>query len=283
MKKIISILLASYVLLSFSSCQSIGSFLQEPKVSFRTVDLANINFQGVDLIARLDVENPNGFDIPFPEIDWELFINSASFVKGILNEGTSLKSRGTVTVDVPLSLTYTGLYDTFTSLLNTAEAGYKVALGVRFPLPVLDQKTYRLDFSGIIPMLQVPKLSFEGITVKNLGLQSFTFAANWAIENKNNFPLDIGEFVYNLTVNDASWAQGAIRNAPQIKANATTFIPLELSITSLPLITQIVDIVNRGTGVNFKSQGSMSLLGGSMGLDKFDLPFDLSGVTRLVR
>jgi LEA14-like dessication related protein len=158
-----------------------------------------------------------------------------------------------------------------------------VALGLRFPFPALDQKTYQLDFSGIIPMLQIPKLSFGGIAIKSFDLQRFDFTANWVVENKNNFSLNIGELVYNLTINDSSWAQGTIRNAPKINANAATLIPLDFSITSLPLIPQIIDIVNRGTAVNFKSQGNLNLSGDYPGLGKFDLPFDLSGVTRLLR
>jgi LEA14-like dessication related protein len=237
----------------------------------------------VDLIARLNVENPNPFDIPFPEIDWELFINDASFISGLLKDGASLKGRNTVAIDVPLSLTYTGLYDSFTSLLNTREAAYNIALGVRIPYPILDQKTYNLDFSGIIPMLQIPKVSFSGISVKNLGLSRFDFVANFEVENNNNFAMNISEFVYDFTVNNASWAQGSIANAPQLRSNAKTAIPLELSVSSLPLITQITDIVARGSNVNYQSHGNLRLGSDFPGLDRLDLPFNLSGATRLAR
>ena len=398
-----------FVILCFSTCQSIQSILQEPKVSVRSVDFKDINFNGVDLICRLDVENPNVFEIPFPDVDWELYINNASFIRGTLNSNTKLAGRGTVTVDVPFSVNYAGLYNTFSSLWNTSEAAYSVALGVRFPLPLLDNKTFhlahngniplfqipkihvgsfriaKLDFTGIemdwnlavenpnsftipfpnidweyavneqalirsslnetgnipaqsqsplniklnvlytdiiaalgslgnasevlsmmkmdtsfpipslenlknilempatIPILQIPELRFSGISIKNLGLQRFDFAVDWEVVNKNNFSLDISQFVYDLTVNNSSWAQGTIVNPPQIKANAATLIPLDISITSLPLITQIIDIMNRGGGVDYKSLGNLSLSSDFYGLEGFDLPFDLSGTTRLVR
>jgi LEA14-like dessication related protein len=372
------------------------------------VTLDKISFNGIDMLCRLDVENPNGFDIPFPEIDWELFINSASFVNGRLNNNTKLMSRRVVAVDVPFSVSYTELYNTFSSLWNTNEAAYKVALGLKFPLPLLDNKTYQLEYSGNIPMLQIPKihpgsfriakidfagveidcgftienpnsfaipfpninweyevngypliksslnerrdisalsqspgnirvslqyadlfavlgayrnrpevpstmlvgasfipsmehaqsalkmpgsipilqrpeLSFGGISIKNLGLQRLDLIANWEVENKNIFALDIGKFVYDLTVNNLSWAQGAIENPPQLKANAKTTIPVDISITALPLITQIIDIINRGGGINYESLVSLGIKGDYPGLDEIDLPFNLMGTTRLVR
>ena len=391
------------------SCQTISSIIQEPKVSVSSVDLDKINFNGIDMICRLNVENPNGFDIPFPEIDWQLYINANSFINGILKNDTRLKGNGTVTVDVPFSVTYTGLYNTFTSLLDSKEAAYQIALGLKFPLPLLDDKTYNLDWSGVIPLLQIPKiqnasyktgridfsgveqeweftvenpnvfpvpfpqldweyavndvpvlkssvsgngeiaalsntpitvktgvtyadllemlgslggssqlqslmnlntsfpipalenfsdvmkipgtfpvfhkpeLSFRGINIKNLALQRLEFVATWEIENKNDFALDIGNFNYNLLVNNSLWAQGTMDIPPQVKANSVTVIPLDITISSVALITQIIDIINRGSGVNFSSTGNFNFSGDLPGLDMLDLPFDLSGITRLIR
>ena len=407
MKKIISLFLICLIFLCGSSCQTIETILQEPRVSLASVDFGGINFQGVDLICRLNMENPNAFEIPFPEIDWELYINSASFVKGKLDNGTQLRSHGTTTVDVPLNLSYATLFDAFSSLWNTREAAYKLAFGIKFPVPLLENKTYQLDHSGNIPLLQIPKihpgsfriskvdftgveieygfavenpnsfaipfpnvdweyavnghplvtsslnengnisaqsqspgniklnilytdilgvpgslgnisevpsllkmnssfpvsslqnaanileipgnipilhmpeLAFRGISIKSLGFQRFEFVANWDIENKNSFPMDISEFVYDLTVNNSSWAQGTIVNAPQLKANTRTTIPLDIAITSVPVITQIIDIINRGGGVNFNSVGKLNLTSDFPGLDALVLPFDFSGTTRL--
>jgi LEA14-like dessication related protein len=411
MKRLFTIFLVSTIFcLWFSSCESLRAVLQEPRVSLRTVDLGGISFNGVDMIARLNVENPNSFDIPFPEIDWHVFINDNSFVSGTLTNDTRLRSRRTVTVDVPFSVSYSGLFNSIASLWGASEAGYHIALGIRFPLPIISGKTYNVDFSGVIPLLQVPRIqagsfstgridftgveqnwiftvenpnafpiplpdlnwnyavngvalvrggvvgagqidalsetpvnirvgvqyadilavlgtlanssqvsslmkldsnfnlpgmegltgfasslempsilpifhkpeiSFQGISIKNMALQRFEFVVSWEIDNKNDFPLDLSNFDYNLLVNNTQWAQGILSNPPRINAKSKTVIPLELSINSVALITQIIDIVNRGSPVNFRSQGNFNVQGG--GLERTGMPFDLSGVTRLLR
>jgi LEA14-like dessication related protein len=409
MKKMFSAFIISAVFcLWFSSCETLQGLLQEPKVSFRTVDLGSITFNGVDMIARLNVENPNAFDIPFPEIEWQLFINDNSFISGKLSNDTKLRSRRTVTVDVPFSVTYAGLFNSIASLWGAKEAAYHIALGIRFPLPVLDQKTYNLDFSGTIHLLQIPKIqagsfstgkidlngveqnwtftidnpnvfsipvpdlnynytvngiplirsgivvgtgliaassatpitvkvgvqyadiiallgslgsgtqlssmmkmdsifnipaleglvssfempailpvfhrpeiSFQGINIKNMGLLAIDLVLNWEIDNKNDFPLTLSNFDYSLMINNSSWAQGILATPPRVNARSKTVIPLEVTISSVTLVTQIVDIINRGASVNFSTKGSFNFQG--EGMERMGLPFDLSGLTRLLR
>ena len=146
-----------FLLIGLTTCQSfnsssLGSIFQEPKVLLNSVDIAGISLSGVDLIARVDVENPNGFSIPMPKIDWELFINSASFMQGVKENSETLGSRGKVTMDVPLRVSYDGLFRSFSSLIVAREAAYKLAMGLTFPIPIIENKVFHLDYSGLLPL-----------------------------------------------------------------------------------------------------------------------------------
>ena len=390
-----------------SSCSSLEGAVSAPVVTFNSVDIAGIGINGVDLIARIDVENPNAFNIPFPEVNWHVFINDNSFVRGIINEGTNLRGRRTVTVELPISVSYSGLFNSFVSLLGSSEAGYKIALDMRFPLPVISDLTYNLEFGGTIPLFQIPKisspsfrtgridfngieqnwavnienpnvfpipvpeynwqyevgdtpvisgrisqdseigalsqsavnfnvnmryadlisllgslgnasellsmmkmntalpfdlpdstlgdfefpaaipvfhtpeLSLRGINIRNMALQNLEFTVNWEVENKNSFPINISDFNYNLSVNGSRWAEGAMNNVPQVRANSSMVIPLDITITSVSLISQIIDIMNRGAGVNYTSDVDFNFSGSGSGAIK--LPFNLAGTTRLTR
>ena len=138
--------------LIFTTCQSLGSAIQEPKVLLNSVDIAGVSLSGVDLIARIDVENPNGFSIPLPKIAWELFINSASFMQGVKENNQNIGSNGKATLDVPLRVRYDGLFRSFSSLIAAREAAYKLDMGLTFPIPVLEKKVFHLDYSGVLPL-----------------------------------------------------------------------------------------------------------------------------------
>jgi LEA14-like dessication related protein len=150
--KLLPALLTLFVL---ASCQSFNSVIQEPKLSLASVDIAGVSLSGVDLIARINVENPNGFSIPMPKVDWELFINKAAFTQGLVKNDKTVPKNGTAIMDVPFSVSYEKLFGTFMSLLNMQnrrEAAYDLAMKINFPIPVIENKVYKLDHSGAIPL-----------------------------------------------------------------------------------------------------------------------------------
>ena len=401
-----------FMTIALTACQSINSNFQDPRLSLNSVEIVEITFNGINLIAQVDVENPNGFSIPMPKIDWELFINDSEdnsnvpLIKGVTESTQSLRSRRKITLDLPLSVTYDGLYRTFNTLLAAKEASYNLAMDITFPLPVIENKIYKIDFSGILPLLQLPNLrsgaveiqrmnyseivlacmvnvenpnlfpipfpkmdydyningisvlsisnvnggeiaagdagtanfnvriayadifriidaarntneidsslslaaglpisafdekknyldipgrlpilhkpeiSFQGITRRSLG-RTMEFVLSWEAENKNNFAFDIESFFYNFSVNDSLWAQGRMDNVPQIRAEGRTIIPLNVSISTPSIVAELVDILNRGSSVNYICTGSMSLLSGLPGHDIPELNLNLQGNTRI--
>ena len=285
--KIIRKVRTSFFLLAlvfiFSNCESLKVLIQEPKVSIKTVDIAGITMAGVDLIAHVEIENPNAISIPFPRVDWEIFINTASFIKGTVPNKQPLSAHEKVILDLPVSLTYEGLFRSFAALADAKETAYKIALGLGFTLPVLGEKTFHLDFSGLIPILQMPVMAFQNITARSAGSllnPVFEFVLNWEIDNKNNFALNIGEFVYDFRVNNRQLAQSRMNNPPRINANGKTVIPLTISIGAGAVATELLSIVSRGGSVEFSCTGNMSLLGDIPGL-RLDLPFSRSGSTQI--
>ena len=411
MNRIFFLLLAVLVL---SSCQSFRSVVEEPRVSLNSVSIAGISFSGVDLVVNVDVENPNNFSIPMPNIDWELFVNTASFVQGSLPNDKSIRRRATATLALPVSFTYEGLFRSFMSLIETKEAAYDIALGITFPIPLLTDKVFnlaysgvlplpqlpvlspgqvrisRVDFTGIeitsgvnvenpnafpipfpkldwdysvngipvirsnfagagdiaagaagaalitvsmayadifravetarnagearsnlllgfnpgdigfplaaldnnrgvqsilnipgtIPILQMPVLSFQGITRRALG-RTMEFTLNWEVDNRNNFAWDIAEFNYNFRVNNNQWAQGLMENPPRVRAGGRTLIPLNVTISAPAIVAELVTILNQGFAVDFTSTGNMSFLPDFPGLERINIPMDLSGSTRI--
>jgi LEA14-like dessication related protein len=397
-----------FFFLALTTCQSISSIIQEPKLSLKSVDIANINLSGIDLITHIDIENPNSFALPTPKIDWAVAINTNPFINGIFSGGKSINPREKVTVDFPINIPYDALYKTFTSLANNnKEAAYSIALGLSFPLPVLENKVFpfnfsgqiplpqlpkllsgtvgvaKMDFSGLtlacvanienpnnfpiplpkmnwdynvsgksllkssstkagqiaassagaanfeiniayadifsvmdslknatevkgnlllgadfsmpsvfdetkntlnipatIPILQMPAIAFQGITRKSLG-RTMEFDLALEVDNKNNFAFNLDNFLYDFKVNNSQWAQGQISNPPKVKASGKTLIPLTVSVSSTQIVAEIVDIINRGSSINYVCSGSTNFISDLPGLNIQNYLLDLQGSTRI--
>jgi LEA14-like dessication related protein len=229
------------------------------------------------------VENRGSLDIPFPDIDWELFINANSFIRGNNKFDGSIKARATNIMEVPFSLSYVDFFRTFQSLRGSSNADYKVTLGTNFNLPVIGDKRWQFEHEGEMPVIQVPSISFSGITLKNLSLSRVDFEIAWDIENNNSFAMNVKELSYNFMVNNSQWSTGRIPGSPQIPANRRTVVPMEFSISSLSVVREITEIVTRGTNITYACSGNLNLGTALPGLGDYQTPFNFSGTTRLSR
>jgi LEA14-like dessication related protein len=278
----------------FSTCQSLPNLISEPVVSFKGVTLTGISFDGADLTAVLNVENTNPFSIPVPEIDWELFIKDSSFLSGTIKSGDfSAKAAGvsggklaasSVTpVSIPFHVPYKGLYTAISTLLSANEAPYRVSVGVRFSLPVIREKTFKAEFSGVIPMLKVPALSFRGVKFNSLSLQKVEFVLTWAVENKNAFAIDLDTLGYSFSVNNSQWAKGAAPRRYSLAAGKTTEVPVTVTINSFSMITEIVGLAATGREVSYTCAGEAALRPDFPGLKVLSLPYNQTGSFNLRR
>jgi LEA14-like dessication related protein len=266
-----------------TTCETLKTIFREPLLTLHSAQINEITFTGIQVLCRINVDNPNPISIPFPDIDWEFYINANSFVKGRITANQSIGARRTTIVDVPVSFSYLEVYNTFASLKNNKQADYKVALAATFSLPVLGDKTWRFEHEGVFPVLQLPTLSFNGIRVKNFSLTKVDLELAWEVENPNNFAMNLKDLSYNLTVNNSRWVTGKVPGSPQISADRKTSIPLEISISNLTIVRDIIDIITKGTNVTFACTGNFSLGSSLPGLKDFSAPFNFDGNTRLSR
>jgi LEA14-like dessication related protein len=267
--------------LALTTCQTLGAVFKEPRFSLHSMNLTGISFTGLDLLCKVNVENPNPIDIPFPEINWELFVNTNSFIKGIIKNNNAIKSRNTTVVDIPLRMTYAELVNAVRSLRDAKEADYLISLGAKFNLPVLGGKIFHLKHEGTFPVLKVPSLSFRGINVQNISVNRLDFELNWEVENRNSFALDVKELAYGFAVNNSRWASGTVPGAPRVPPDTKVLIPLRFSINTLTMVKDITEIIARGTDVAYACGGNLNLGGGLPLLGDLKIPFNFTGTTKL--
>jgi LEA14-like dessication related protein len=269
-------------MLAFSTCQSfdLGSVIREPVFTVDSVDLTAVTFTGVNMTGKVMVNNPNAFDIPFPELDWELFINSNSFIKGTIKNDQVIGSKNTTRVDIPLSVSYEGIYNSFRSLRNAQDAVYILAVDAKLTIPVLGEKIYHFEVPGELPLAKAPVIDFKGISLKVLSLQRAEIELVWEVKNKNGFSLNIDEFDFEFAVNRSPWAKGLVQNSLTVRGNGKLLIPLTVSVYSLDMLREITDIASKRTNFAYTCKGTMGFSGDLPGLKRFSLPFDLSGSQR---
>ncbi|MDR0447987.1 MAG: LEA type 2 family protein [Treponema sp.] len=138
--------------ITLGTCQSFPGVISDPGISFDSVVIKGISFTGVDMIANIRIKNDNPITIPFPAIEWKLFVSNVSFLSGKINKDTKLPARDSTMVELPFTVGYEGLYRTVTALLTASDAPYRVEVAATFSIPVLGDKTFTASHSGTFPL-----------------------------------------------------------------------------------------------------------------------------------
>ena len=231
MKKLLVLLIAVCSLFSLSACKTLSGVFKEPVVSLHSVEVTNFNLNSVQLLCKVRVENHNAFNIPFPEIDWTVFINSNSFVSGTLKDGQQLGANSNTIVEVPVSLEYLGIFNTFRSLIGTKQANYRVALGIKIPLPVLSEKKWNFEHQGDIPLPQLLQIGRPSLRMENADTTRAIMTVSMSVTNPNPFELPVPVINYDYLLNRNSFIRGEINKDIKLAPNAATPITFQLIVT----------------------------------------------------
>jgi LEA14-like dessication related protein len=268
------------------TCSSMPALVKEPAVSFDSVSLKKIGFGGVDMVAKIKVENGNPFTIPLPDIDWELIVKDASFLKGKTAGGSKIAASSASFVEIPFTAPYKGLLSAASGLAGADEAPYTVKAGARFSsIPVIKNKRFATEFSGALPLLKAPALSFEKVEFTSKTPAKVEFVMNWLVENKNAFALRLDKLNYDFSVNKSSWAKGEAPQKFSIPAKKTARVPVTVSVSSASAIRDILAITASGKGASYTCSGEAALLpvlgnqAPSALTEALTLPFKFTGTT----
>jgi len=233
--------------LAFTTCETLNAVFKDPLLSLRSVELVNINFNGVELLCKVNVENPNAIEIPFPEVGWEFFVNTNSFVSGVIKNNERIRARRSTVVDVPVSLDFLGVFNTFASLKGSKQAEYKVALAAKFALPVLGDRVWNFEHDGVFPVLQMPKLSTPpSMKIDRIDFTKAQLLFTVNVENPNEFDLPSPKMAYDYLVNNNSVIKSTLVSSAPLAAAAVTPVVIALEVNYADLYRGFQALRNLG-------------------------------------
>ena len=173
-----------------------------PVVSFISSELADISYNGVQLLSKVRIENPNGVEIPFPKIDWKIFLDGNFFIDGVIENNQNIKPRETTIVEVPVTLNYLEVFDSFGPLKGRSQVDCKITLAVNFPVPAFEDRAWNFEHEGDIPLLQEPMFASPIMEVLKGDAATVELYVSVDIENPNVFELPEPRLIFNYEVYD---------------------------------------------------------------------------------
>ena len=232
------------IILALTTCKTLNTILQEPHISLHSVEMSKFDFNGAELLCKIQVENPNAVNIPFPEVGWELFLNNNSFINGVVKNSQRIRARETTLVEVPVRFNHFDLFKTFQSLMGDKQTAYKIALDTKFSIPVIGDKTWHFEHRGNIPLLQFLTLRAPSMRIDSMDLSKAEILVTANIENPNTIEMPKVKVTWDYLVNRNSFLKGSTETPGPLAASSVTPVNFRFSVNYADLYRSFQSLQN---------------------------------------
>jgi len=268
---------------SLISCAQLAKHTDtiKPTAKVTGARLVNINFEQVDLVFDLAVENKNPVSLKLAGLDYDLKIENQSLVSGTTAQAIKIKANSTSSVKIPITLKFDDLKKLPGELWNKDKITYQLLSKFNINLPLIGNYAIPVEKKGEFPVPKIPDIQIRDINVKNISFTSAELVARIEINNPNNFDIGVSNFNYQLNINQKNWGQGEISNNINIpkKGKGIVEVPLKLNIFSVG--KSAYDLVVNKKQVEYQLKGNATINTALELLKTYDMPLDISGTTSL--
>ena len=271
------------VAMLLSSCSALSDLtgkmaVERPEVSFVGAELTGLSFNAADFMFDLKIHNPNSLGIKMAGFDYDFLINGNSFFKGKQEEGIEIGAEGESTVQIPLSLNFVDLYQTFQDVRDQDVSTYQLNCGFSFDLPVLGVVTVPVSKTGEFPLLKLPTVNLDAIKLRRLSISGAELQLTVKLNNPNAFSMILEHLKYELEIDGRNWISGDAEQDTQVTEKGESLIDIPISIDFIEIGRSVVYRTLTGDkSLGYKFGGELDLATSIPLLDRVNLPFDRSG------
>mgnify|MGYP001828475199 FL=1 len=122
-----------------------------PRISIKGMKVQNLSFTTADVIAQIEIDNPNAFELALSNLNYQLNINQQEWGHGKVAETRNIPKKGSTVIDIPISLNLLSVGQTsYKMLLHKADMDYQLKGNVDVETGVEMMKAIKLplDVTG---------------------------------------------------------------------------------------------------------------------------------------
>lgn len=260
-----------------TSVDTIAKSLTKPTAEVTGVKLQNLSLDSATLLFDVKVTNPYAVSLPLVNVDYDLASEGEQILKGQADLQSTIPARKSATVSIPAEIGFLGLLRTLQHFSPGAIIPYEAALGLSVDAPGTGPIRLPVNTAGELPIPAVPKVKIDSIEWGQLSLNSAEGVVRLAIENQNEFPIDLSNLTYALNLGDVEVASATLRKSMSFAKEGgagTIEIPVSFKPSSLGLA---LFRMLGGSSAEYMFQGEMDVT-----TPYGELPLPVSSVGKLL-
>lgn len=231
----------------------------------------------------MQIKNPNALAVSLAGFDYDLQVAGQSFLSGDQAQNLRIEANGASMVQIPLTVKYQELLNTFKALKDQDSTQYKIAAGFKFDLPVLGPVRIPVSHTAYLPVVKIPSIKLGSLRLKKLGFTGADLDLKLDIDNPNAIGFVVNSLDYDFKINQQNWAKGATTNEMNIakKGKSTISIPVSLSFAQVG--STVYNILKGDNALDYNLTGDVGLKTSFPGFQAVKLPLNNAGKVKISR
>lgn len=125
-----------------------------PKISLNAIEIKSISLFGATLNCKMQMDNPNSFDLPFKRLDYNLKLGGTSFGKISNRPPEPVGKNSRAPLDFTFDVSFAQLGRSAYNLLQGANSDFKLDGGMIFDQPGNGERNVPFNLSGRVPLVR---------------------------------------------------------------------------------------------------------------------------------
>ena len=92
-----------------------------PVIKVNSVKIKNLSLTAAEVVAQVEIDNPNAFDLAFSDFDYQLDINQQNWGKGSISQRNNIPQKSKGTIEIPVKLNIMSMGQTAYQLLSNKQ------------------------------------------------------------------------------------------------------------------------------------------------------------------
>src|SRR6056297_430391 len=255
MTKFLSALLLLFFITGCAALKDLAN-IQKPSLEYSNIIVQSINFNQAELLFNFEVNNPNPIGITASGYSYDFLVNSNSFLSGNQDRNVNIGSSRSSVLQVPVTLQYTELLNTFRSLLQSDEFNYALSTEFLFDIPGLGQQRLPANASGRLPIPKIPGFEFAGFNIESISPSGADMELKIGINNPNAFPILLNSASYVLNVNGREWLNTSLSDAVRVSSDGSSEIVIPVQLNAVQMGSVLFDLMRGSTEFDYSLNGN---------------------------
>lgn len=252
----------------------------EPRAAVTNMRIARIDLARMTVAFGLVLHNPNAIPLRITSLDYTLDAGTTRLAQARHAAAFIARPRRAAAITVNVPVAFDNVYDAAGNPQTASRCAYTFAATVTCAADRHAPVRVRTEQRGTLPVISAPSITLKSMRVDSITPDGANMIVTLNVSNPNAFNIAVNRLTYDLAMNDAQWARGAVPTRVELPPQRATLahIPVTLALATfreLPLL------LARNEPARYRLRGYLDAHTSLPELRTLAMPYDRTGVVNL--